>query len=234
MTDVVTIAAGVGGGALVATLYAGVRQRNEAAVVNIVAAIGVTLLPTLIAALFHPPGWSACLPELTLWIAVAGFLHSLGMLGLYESTSWWDHLTHAVSAALAAALLYAGLLVAVASQSGPADVPLIVPVVTVGALLVLGIAWELLELVARDVGRRYDIEPVLVHYGWWDTGLDMVFDVVGALLVVVIDVRLFVPLFDPFPHLTRTVLLAGAVACLASVLLAALYVAVGGEDVERE
>jgi len=66
-------------------------------------------------------------------------------------------------------------------------------VLTVVLTLAAGVFWELIELIARDVGRRYDVEPVLVHYGRRDTTLDLVFDVVGALLVVGFDVRVFVP-----------------------------------------
>lgn len=218
---------------MLASLIVGIRQENGAAVVNAFAAIVATLLPVALSRQFLPTDRGlALLPELTLWIGVAGFLHSLGMLGPYESTSWWDHLTHTVSATLAAALLYAALLVV--TDATVAGASILVPLATVGMILALGVVWELLELVARDVGRRYDIAPVLVHYGWWDTGLDLVFDLVGALLVVLVDVRLFVPLVEPFPRLARTVLLVVVAGCLAGFVIGGLYVAsgadIGGKD----
>ena len=109
------------------------------------------------------------------------------MLGRYDSVWWWDHLTHTLSAALAAALLYAGLLVVA---------PAIAVAGTVLTIVVLGVLWEAGELFAREVADRYDIEPVLVHYGWRDTALDLLFDVVGAGVVVALDVRLFRPVVE--------------------------------------
>lgn len=189
--DAITVGILVVEAALLVVLYAAHVQGNTAAVINTLAAISITVVPV---AIDETIGISASQPPatvagLTLIIAVAGLLHSLGMLGLYESTSWWDHLTHTVSAALAAALLYAGLLVWTSNE-------ILAAVGTVLTIFGLGIGWELLELALREVGERYDIEPALVHYGWRDTALDLVFDLIGALLVVMLDVRLFVPTLE--------------------------------------
>lgn len=181
---------------LFALLYAGYRRRNEAALVNTVVAILVTATPIgvelTLRALGTPQASFTSL--LTLWVGGASILHCLGMLGLYESVRWWDHLTHTISAALAAALIYAALLVA----AGPApDVGTAsLAVATLGVVLVFSLLWELTELVMRHIGERYGVEPVLVHYGWRDTGLDLVFDTLGAVLVLALDVRLFVPVFE--------------------------------------
>jgi len=51
--------------------------------------------------------------------------------------------------------------------------------------------------------ERLGIERVLKQYGRFDTPLDIVFDGVGAILVVVADWRLLVPLFESIPQLTR-------------------------------
>ncbi|MFB6095869.1 MAG: hypothetical protein ABEJ74_00585 [Haloferacaceae archaeon] len=222
MTGVATVGVVVLGVAMLASLYASVRQENVAALVNTVGSIAVTLAPFSVLVL---PGWPSpdvgLLWELAFWIAVAGVLHSLGMLSLYESTSWWDHLTHVVSATLLAALLYAAYLVALEQ---PVDWPL-VAVATLGSTFALGVVWELVELVARDVGRRYDVEPMLVYYGWLDSAFDLVFDVAGAVLVVWLDLRPFVPLLEPFPRATRTLLtVTGVVAVVGGALMAAYVV----------
>lgn len=112
---------------------------------------------------------------------------------MYESTWWWDHLTHTVSGVLVAALIYAGLVVTRPTTGSGS-----VAAATVLFTFAVGVSWELLELVAREVGERYDIEPVLVHYGWRDTAFDLGFDLVGALLVVLLDLRIFVPVVDQF------------------------------------
>jgi hypothetical protein len=188
-------------GGIAGALLVGLRRRNPSAAVNAAVALGLALLPTL--AFGRLAGIGSIL---SLWIAAAGFLHCLGMLGLYESITWWDHLTHTVSAALVAAVCYAALLV-VGAGTGLPDTPLSVPSATVLLTVAVGVFWELVELVARDVGERFDVQPVLVHYGWRDTVLDVGFDALGALAVVLFDLAVFVPILEGTPGLTRLALL---------------------------
>jgi hypothetical protein len=152
------------------------------------------------------------------------------MLGPYESTDWWDHVTHTVSAGLVAALAYAALT---AVARGPAGVgvgpvgvglgPVGVAGATVAFVMVVGVFWELVELFARHLGEQYGIEPVLVHYGRRDTALDLLFDLVGALAVVTLDVRWFVPIAERHPRAAATALFAtGVAAVVGSVLLAVI------------
>jgi hypothetical protein len=181
-----------------------VRRRDLAAAVNATVAFVLAPAPVVVE-LLAPVVLAREVvlgPTLPVWLAVAGVLHSLGMLGVYESTWWWDHLTHTVSAALVAALLYAGVLVAFPNTAGTGGPSGAVVVATVAFTLAVGGLWELLELVAREVSERFDVEPALVYYGWRDTVLDLGFDVVGALLVVGADLRVFVPLAEQFPGVT--------------------------------
>ncbi|MHB9287023.1 hypothetical protein ACKVMT_08285 [Halobacteriales archaeon Cl-PHB] len=224
MTGVVAVVALVFVGAIVATLVEAVRRREGSAVVNAAASLAAALLPAALATTVE--GWpgptASVVPELTAWIAVAGFLHSLGMLGLYDSVWWWDHVTHLLSGALVAALVYAGLLVLGQDGTGFEPAWQTAATLTVVFTMAVGVFWELVELVARDVGERLDLEPVLVHYGWQDTALDLVFDFVGAVLVVALDLRLFVALADRSADATRTALVAsGTAVVLGSVLMAA-------------
>ena len=201
--------------AILGTLGEATRRRNVAAIVNALFALAVTLLPAL-AGVVAPS--TTVDPTVPLWIALAGFLHSLGMLGLYETLWWWDHLTHTVSAALVAALLYAALLVAYPLSAGP------LAVATVGFTFAVGVFWELIELVAREVGDRFDVEPVLVHYGWRDTAFDLVFDVVGALLIVGFEVGVFVPIVDRFPQVAETLVIGGGGVVLVGSLVMTVVV----------
>lgn len=203
--------------AILATLAESLRRRNVAAALNALVALVAALLPAAVEALLPHVAFP---PELPLWVALAGFLHALGMLGLYESTWWWDHLTHTVSAALVAALLYAGVLVA--GRVGFAASRLAAAAVTLAFTFAVGVFWELVELVARDVAERYDVDPVLVHYGWRDTAYDLAFDVVGAVLVVALDLRVFVPLARAFPRATRWLVLGGGGVVVVGSLLMAL------------
>lgn len=222
MTELVRVVAWVVQFAVFATLVEGVRRRNVPATVNALVALAATFLPAIVAFVVRSGSARSVdfAPEITLWIATAGFLHSLGMLGLYESVGWWDHLTHATSAMLVAAPIYAGVIVTARHVT---DFGLGFGGVVAATLLftlAAGVFWELLELVARAVAERYDVEPLLVHYGWRDTALDLGFDLVGALFVVVLDVRAFVPVADRFPRATTEILLGtGAVVVVGSVLL---------------
>lgn len=229
MSDLVALGALVFLSGIVLVLAVAVRRTNVPAAVNALVSLGAALSPRAAELLLQSAsGTTVTLPpELSLWVAVAGFLHALGMLGPYDTVWWWDHLTHAVSAALLSALLYAGLVV-VADSSAGIDLPAAaVGFVTVALTLAFGICWELIELVARDVGERFDVEPVLVHYGRRDTALDLVFDVVGALAVVLLDVRLFVPAAAPFPRATGTLLLASAVVVVVGSVAMVVYLGVG-------
>jgi hypothetical protein len=145
------------------------------------------------------------------------------MLGPYESVWWWDHLTHTLSAALVAALLYAALIVVADGSTTPTLSSSGIAVLTTVATFAAGVFWELVELVARALGEQYGIEPVLVHYGWEDTGYDLLFDTVGAVLIVTLDVRLFVDIAARSPGMTRTLLVSASAVVVGSSVLITLY-----------
>lgn len=215
--------------AILGLLAIAVRRRNVAAAVNALSVLLLSLLPRFVeVAMPALVDRSITVdPLLSLWIAIAGVLHALGMLGLYETTWWWDHLTHTLSAALVAAFLYASLIVSFPGFGGPVRQSLPALIVTVVLTLAIGVFWELIELVARAVAERFDIDPVLVHYGWRDTAADLVFDTVGAVLVVAADLQLFFPLVERVPELTRTVMIAGGWFVLAGSVSMALVLWAG-------
>lgn len=220
--------------ALTMAFYAGIllviavaaRRRDYATVVNGTVSFAVAILPPLVelgAATVFDANVSLGV-ELPLWLALAGFLHTVGMLGPYDTISWWDTLTHLISGALVGALAYAGFLIAADSSA------LSFPVESVGVLTVVfafavGVFWELIELVARDVGERFDIEPVLVVYGWRDTAVDLAVDVLAAILVVLLDARLFVPIAERFPGSTTAVLGASVGIVVAGTVVLAGFLA---------
>jgi hypothetical protein len=197
---------------IIGTTVESVRRRDGSALVNSVVVVGVSLAPVAVDSLSSVAVGS----ELTAWLGLAGLLHMLGMLGLYESVWWWDHLTHTVSAALVGALLYGGLIV-VSDASRP-----VVSLLAVVLTLAGGVCWELIELVARALGRRYDVEPVLVHYGWDDTAFDLVFDALGAVAVVTLRIDVFAGLAVQAPAATRAAIaVAAAVIVVGSLGMAA-------------
>lgn len=200
------------------TILIGSLSRNLPAVVNGIASAVAAVLPTLteLAIAFRGGADVTFDPGLSAWIAVAGFLHMLGMLGWYDTVRWWDHLTHSVSAALIAAVVYTSLQTPSALGShvtGP-YAALFTVLFTLGA----GVVWELLELAARDLGEYIDRPPVLEYYGLRDTVLDMVFNGIGALVVVAFDVRVFVSDIEQIPRVAETAVVGGSVLLFVGAL----------------
>lgn len=208
---------------ITATLVAAIQRGNGAAIVNAVASLAAVLVAAAVAGGLVPaPAWLAATgATVTLWLAAAGLLHCVGMLGPYDTVWWWDHLTHVVSGAFVAALAYAALLVLGRAGPGASLDWATVAALTVLLTLLAGVFWELIELVARSLGERFGVDPVLVHYGWRDTALDLVFDLLGALVVLLLDVRVFVAVADRSGGATRALLLGGGgVLVLGSVTMA--------------
>jgi hypothetical protein len=224
-------AASIGVVALTAGIFAilvlGVQRRDIATTVNAGVSIVAVVLPLslqsgLVTLSGQPVGIEPALP---LWVGAAGFLHSLGMVGLYERLWWWDHLTHTLSAAFVAALLYASLVVV--PRSSVLDFSLgATAIVAVLFTFWVGVFWELVELIARDIEKRFGIEPILVHYGWRDTVYDLGFDIVGATLVVIFDFRIFVPITRQSPASAETFLLGVlSITTIGSVVMALVVTA---------
>ncbi|WP_311173588.1 hypothetical protein [Halobellus ordinarius] len=207
---------------IVGTVLIGVQSRNLQAVVNGIASIVATALPALgELVITHRIGADVTFgPELSVWLAVAGFLHMLGMLGWYETVSWWDHLTHTVSASLLAALVYASLQIpsALGSQVTDAYAAIFTVLFTLGA----GVFWELVELAAREIGEYIDRPPVLEYYGLRDTVLDMVFNGIGAIVVVAFDVRIFVSVTEQIPQISGTVVIGSTILLFVGTLVLGL------------
>ncbi|WP_277556146.1 hypothetical protein [Halobaculum limi] len=214
----------LGAFALQAGIIAGgvvaLKRRDASAAVNAVFSLSVAVVPFLLPAVTGD-GVAQSLassPTLPLWLAFAGFVHVVGMLGWYDTVWWWDHLTHTVSAALLASLVYSAVVVVFGGGGASAMSSSALAVVTVAFVFAAGVFWEVIELAARDISDWLDIDPFLVHYGWRDTAYDLVFDLVGALLVVWFDLALFKSVAAAAPSATRTLLLvAGWVVVLGTV-----------------
>lgn len=214
MTDPLSIATGVCLVGLVAVLLLSVRRGNAPATANALVSLAVVGVPFALAAVASALGGDPTVGRaLPAWLAVAGLLHSVGMLGPYDRIAWWDGLTHAVSAGLVAALLYAAALVA-AGHAGVDESRPAAAALALALTALAGVFWELVEVVARDLGEATGLEPVLVHYGLKDTAVDLAVDLLAAAVVVEADLRLFVSLVRPAPALT-TALLAGTAGALA-------------------
>ncbi|MFC7156521.1 hypothetical protein ACFQPA_13810 [Halomarina halobia] len=182
--------------AIVSVLLAGVATRHVGVVVNAAVALAITFLPAVLERDFSLP----LDPGVTLWITVALSLHAVGMLGIYTRVWWWDHLTHTLSATVVAAVGYA--TARVLDEYSDA-VHFTRPFLFVYILLftvALGVFWEVLEFLAREVGTLTGHDPVLYQYGVEDTVVDLVFDTVGAIVVALFGSRPVSSLVETFSH----------------------------------
>ncbi|WP_254763828.1 hypothetical protein [Natrinema marinum] len=161
--------------AILAVFVVGVRRRNPGAVVNAVVALAATYLPGVAERRYDIEfqAWQR------VYLQSAMLTHAVGMLGPYDDVWWWDHLTHTHSATL-----LGGAVFAAARRRGRDPRPRVVAIVAVA-----GVLWEIGEYVVHTVADWVGLEPLLVTYGRADTLFDLVFDLVGALLVLVFGDR---------------------------------------------
>ena len=163
-------------GATLAVFVEGLRQRNSNAIVNAVLMFTATYLPDITERLydvrFRP--WQRVYTEITM------LAHAIGFLGPYDDTWWWDHITHVLSATLLGGFIH----VAAHRRGRDPKRDVLASIVGGGAL------WEGLEYTIHRLSDRLGIEPMLVYYGPRDTLKDLLFNLLGAFLVLMFGDRL--------------------------------------------
>jgi len=173
---------------LVAFVGVGVVRGSTGVVVNALAALGVTFLPALLEREYGLPMDAG----LTLWISATVFLHALGVLGvpgvtgnLYAADSpipFYDGLTHALSASVVAAVGYT-VARAVDEHTDAVELPPRFTFVFVLLFVIaFGVFWEVMEFAVGTLAAGVGGD-VLTQYGLADTIRDLVFDIVGGVVV---------------------------------------------------
>ncbi|WP_049907003.1 hypothetical protein [Halovivax asiaticus] len=171
---------------LVGMFFIGIDRGDVGILINTGVAIAVTQLPPILRRDYDIP----MDPRLTLWITSAVFLHALGTVGqpgasatFYSQTWWWDHLTHALSASVVAAVGYATVRALHEHAEGIHFPDKFISVFILLFVLAFGVLWEVLEFTIALAAEQFGIEAVLTQYGLEDTMLDLVFNSIGGLLV---------------------------------------------------
>jgi hypothetical protein len=167
--------------ALVALLVAGLADRHLGVVVNCAAALVVTELPAVLERDYR----LAADPGLVLWITGAVFVHAVGIAGPYDNVWWYDHLAHALSASVVAAVGYTAVRAVVDHSESVSVPPRLLAVFVLLVVVAAGVVWEVVEFLAAEFARATGVGDVLIQYGLTDTMLDLVFDVAGGLVVAV-------------------------------------------------
>jgi hypothetical protein len=143
----------------------------------------LTLSVTLVPALLRREYGYTMDAGLVLWITLAIVLHVIGSLGLYSQFSWYDEITHTVSATVVAGVGYATFR-AFEQHSDAIDVPSAFRgVFIVVFVLAFGVGWELFEFGAPVVSQWLGFDSPVTVYGIDDIVTDFVFNGVGAVLV---------------------------------------------------
>jgi hypothetical protein len=160
-------------------LLVGLWERSIAVVVNAVLALAITFLPALLRR-----DWDVHLDTgLTLWVTLAVLLHTLGMLGFYVTVFWWDHVTHTLSATIVAGVGYAAARAVDEHTDAIYLPPRFLFVYILLFTMAFGVLWEVLEFSVRYVTDFLGVEAVLIQFSVEDTIVDLMFDLVGAVLV---------------------------------------------------
>lgn len=173
---------------LVGLLFIGLERGNTGIIVNAALALLVAQLPPILERDYHIPMDAG----LTLWITAAVFFHALGTVGLpgselsfYRSIWWWDHLTHALSSSVVAGVGYAAAR-AFDAHSDAVHLPSRFMFVFILLFVVaFGVLWEVIEFGVAGAAALFGSEAVLTQYGLRDTMLDLVFDIIGGVIVAV-------------------------------------------------
>lgn len=185
---------------ILALLLLGVRRRNASLVVNGTVSLAATAVPPALERRYGV----VLRPWQRRWISTSMLLHVVGMLGAYERVGWWDHLTHTLSGSIVAGVSYV-IARTTADRGGRLSVhPTHTRAFVVGCTLGFGLLWECLEYLIHAARDRFGIAPVLVHYGSLDTALDLVFDAIGAALVVAFGPRLLENVVESLERGART------------------------------
>jgi hypothetical protein len=173
---------------LVGILAIGIERGSTTVIVNALVGLLATQIPPLVERNYDVP----MDPALTLWITSAVFLHALGVLGLpgsernlYGTVWWWDHVTHALSSSVVAAVGYATARALDVRSDEIHLPPKFMFVYILAFVLAFGVLWEVIEFGLGEAARLLGNRALLVQHGLGDTMLDLVFDTIGAVIVAV-------------------------------------------------
>ncbi|WP_436343120.1 hypothetical protein [Natronorubrum sp. FCH18a] len=176
---------------IVAALAAGIRRRDPSVIVNGALSLTFVSLPRYLKRRYDV----RFRPWQREWISTAALIHTLGMLGPYDRVWWWDHLAHTLSGVVfagAADVVYRSDIDGERRASRRSRTAFVA-----GITFGLGFVWEVFEYIVHALGNRIGFDPLLVHYGRLDAVGDLVFDLLGAMIVLLFGRDRLSNLVDP-------------------------------------
>ncbi|WP_458205450.1 hypothetical protein [Haladaptatus sp. NG-SE-30] len=169
---------------LVGIFFVGLDRGNLGIMVNSAIAFAITHVPAVLERDYQIPMDAG----LTLWITTAVFLHAVGTLGPYQNDAWfwwWDHVTHALSASLVAAVGYATVRAIDAHYDDVYLPPRFMFVFILMFVVAFGVVWEVIEFALSGLAGILGGRAVLTQYGLEDTMPDLLFDTVGGFITAI-------------------------------------------------
>ncbi|AEH36423.1 hypothetical protein [Halopiger xanaduensis] len=167
--------------ALAGILLYGLVARDLPTVANAAIALAITFLPAVLERDARLP----LEPGVVFWLTAAVFLHALGSAGFYGLIGQWDSLTHTMSASVVAAAGYAVVRAIDLYTDEVHFPPAMLFTFILVFVLAFGVVWELFEFGIDWSARVLGIDAVVSQHGLSDTIVDLVYDVVGAVVAAV-------------------------------------------------
>lgn len=164
---------------LVGVFVYGIWTRQLPVLSNAAIALAITFIPPVLERDYE----ISIEIGLALWVTTAVFLHALGTAGLYDAIAPWDHLTHTLSATVVAATGYAALRAIDLHTDRISLPPWATFAFTLVTVMAMGVIWEMLEFVIDQGALVFGLDPILAQHGIDDTAMDMIFNMIGAILV---------------------------------------------------
>lgn len=172
---------------LLGLLFVGLERRDVGIVLTCAVALGVAKLPAVLERDYEIELDAG----LTLWITTAVFLHAVGVGGIpgtdqipYRTIPGYDHVTHALSASVIAAVGYT----TVRALDGHSERIYLPPrftfVFVLLFVLAFGVFWEIVEFGTDALSASLGVDVTgATQHGLEDTMIDLVFDAVGGVIV---------------------------------------------------
>jgi hypothetical protein len=166
-------------GSLFGFMAVGFIEGNFGILVNSLVGFLITFLPELL----DREHGIVMSPLLTLWITSAVFFHALGTFGPYRSTWYWDHVAHTLSSSVVAAVGYSTLR-AMDMHIEDVEIPSKFMFLFILAfVMAFGVLWEVIEFGIGLSSEILGAGRFLTQYGLEDTMMDLVFDLIGGIIV---------------------------------------------------
>lgn len=173
---------------LVGMFFIGVERGSTGIIVNTGIGLLVAQLPAVLERDYDIPLDTG----LTLWITGAVWLHALGTVGLpgaeqnfYATIGIWDNITHTLSSSVVAAAGYITVRALDRHSDGIQMPSRFMFVFLLLFVMAFGVFWEVIEFAVSELAAMLGTGTVLTQYGLRDTMLDLVFDMVGAVIVAI-------------------------------------------------